>query len=267
LVKNNVHLQAPFLLCMYGMFAETFAYGTLPWIYFLVGFHSDREDHYRLEIYSLMDNVVRITGNDVSFNTCIIMSTTDKSIQNAVLGYQTKESRGEKLKAGTHEVSLTDWQIMHSRIKWDGSEKEVLPDFSDATPQLGIMFRDAEGNVGWHRFNMLGYKRWDDLSDKQQESGKFERVTFGEQVYACKQQANGLVRIKDEKRTAGAHSFVDQFVAAVGRTGQTVGEALPAMLESGEKFAVTLVDDDYGDDTNVKVKSFASVEAMVDDFG
>ncbi|RLI35296.1 hypothetical protein DRO66_07500 [Candidatus Bathyarchaeota archaeon] len=192
-----------------------------------------------------------------------------KSIQEQVMAYESKESQqGEKLQAGVHEVHLSAWKVTHSRVKWDGDEKPNLPEFDDPTPQLGIEFRNADGDVGWHRFNMTGFARWEDLTDKQQADDKHVKVIFGEQVYACKQTANGLVRIQDVKRTNAAHSFVDQFFAAMNQTGQTIGVGMARMLDSKEKFSVTLKNDPYGDnDHNVKVKSFNRQKVAIDDFG
>jgi len=187
-----------------------------------------------------------------------------ESIQDAVLGYTSKESRGDKLEAGHHEVSITEWKITNSRIQWDGNEKTHLPLFQDPTPQLGIMFRNAEGDVGWHRFNVYGYKRWDDLSDAQQKSGDYEKQKFGQQVYACKQTKAGLVRQKDSKRTAGAQSFIDQFMASVGRTGETVGAAMPSVKDNKETFMVTLEDEEYDGDSSVRVAGFNKEKALVE---
>ena len=105
-----------------------------------------------------------------------------KSIQNAVLGYVAKESRGARLTVGKHIVKLVEWLVLHSRVQWDGQEKTSLPEFVDPTPQLGIMFRDENGNVGWHRFNVYGYRRWDDLTDEQQSSDQYEKVVFGSPI-------------------------------------------------------------------------------------
>lgn len=195
------------------------------------------------------------------------MSNVSKSIQDAVLGYVAKESEnGPRLEAGDHEVRIVEWKITNSRIKWSGETKENLPEFTDPTPQLGIMFRNDAGEVGWHRFNVFGYKRWDDLSDKQQASGDYEKVTFGSSVYACKQSKSGLVRQKDNKRTEGAQSFLDQFMAACGHTGDTVGDAMPGIEENKETFIVTLEDDEYDGETSVRVAGFSKVKELVGDF-
>lgn len=190
-----------------------------------------------------------------------------QSIQNAVLGYVAKESRGAQLKAGIFIVKIVDWLILHSRIKWDGDLKDNLPDFIDPTPQLGIMFRSENGDVGWHRFNAYGYKRWDDLTDVQQKSDKYEAVTFGQQVYACKQTKDGLVRIKDTKRTSGAESFIDQFMACIGHTGSTVEVGLKDAMANGLEFEVELEYEDYEGEDSLKVKSFNSLSDTSSDFG
>lgn len=190
-----------------------------------------------------------------------------KSIQSAVLGYVAKESRGARLTVGKHIVKLVEWLVLHSRIQWDGDEKSHLPEFVDPTPQLGIMFRDENGDVGWHRFNVFGYKRWDDLTDEQQSSDQYEKVVFGQQVYACKQTKDGLVRIKDNKKTEGAQSFIDQFMATVGHTGSSVNDAMEDLMATGIEFQVELVNEDYEGEDTLKVKGFSKVTELASDFG
>ena len=192
----------------------------------------------------------------------------NKNVQSAVLGYVAQESdQQELLGEGTHIVSIAEWKVLHSRIKWNGEEKAKLPDFSDPTAQLGLMFKNDDGNLAFYRANMMGYRRWEDLTEAEQTSDKYERVTFGDQVYACKLIKGKLVRVTDKKRTAGAHSIVDQIMASVGMTGQSIGDAMDTVVGNATKLSITIVEEEYDGKTQYKVKSFSKVKEAVSDFG
>lgn len=186
-----------------------------------------------------------------------------KSIQNAVLGYTPKENSSERLAAGTHKVMLTAYVVLTSRLNWDLTPKAELPEFSDPTPELGIEFKDEAGAVQWHRFNMWGYKRWDELSDTDQADDSYCKVLFHGVPYACKVNGNKKIRIKDSKRTADAQSFVDQFFTSLGMIGVPVQEALDSALEKKIPFTVKLVDDEYNGKAQVKVKGFNKDSGVV----
>ncbi len=188
----------------------------------------------------------------------------NKSIQNAVLGYTAKESSQDRLPAGNHVVSIVDWRVLHSRIEWNGDPKAKLPEFSDSTPQLGVMFRGKEG-IAFHRFNIWGFARFDELTDEQQGSDKFAKVVFGETVYACKVQGDGqLVRIRDKKRCADAESIIDQFMASVGKTGVSIGDAMADLVASEHELTITVEDDEYNGKDQLKVTRFNKAVATVE---
>lgn len=189
----------------------------------------------------------------------------NKKILNAVLGYETKESSSDRLGAGHHLVSITDVKPMDSRHKWNGDEKDELPDFSDPTPQLGVEFKNDEGAVAWHRFNFWGYQRWNELPEADQVSDKYEQVVFGETVYACEVKGDDLVRILDTKRTADAQSIVDQFIAAVGMTGEKIGEVLDTLV--GQNLVIKIEDDEYLGIAQVRITNFEKERELLDEFG
>ena len=191
----------------------------------------------------------------------------NKSIQNAVLGYLTKESTGDKLPAGHHSVTVSDCRVLHSRVKWDGDPKTDLPQFSDATPQLGVEFRDESGAVAWHRFNMWGYKRWEELPVSDQASDKYEKVIFGSTVYACEVQGDKLFRVRDAKRTADAQSIVDQFIASVDMTGNKLGDVLDTLVSEEIKLVIKIEDDEYLGKAQLRVTSFEKQRELIDEFG
>ena len=189
----------------------------------------------------------------------------NKKVLNAVLGYESKEASKDRLEAGLHAVEITDCKPMDSRTKWNGDEKDTLPDFADPTPQLGVEFRDESGAVAWHRFNFWGYQRWDELPEADQASDKYEQVVFGETVYACEVQGDDLVRILDPKRTADAQSIVDQFIAAVGMTGEKIGEIIDTLV--GQKLIIKVEDDEFLGVAQTRVTNFELERELLDEFG
>lgn len=192
------------------------------------------------------------------------MSNKNNSIENAVLGFVPQENLQDQLGVGTHTVTVVEYRVTHSREQWDGSPKENLPEFEDATPQLGVMFRNDKG-IAFHRFNMYGYARWEDLSDKQQASGKYHKVQFGNRLYACEEKNGSLIRVRDPKRCRDAESFVNQFVSAVGMTGKPLGESLPLMVSDKVELNIVVENDPYEGSDYAAVKSFRKAAELVND--
>ena len=136
------------------------------------------------------------------------------------------------------------------------------------------MFRNKEG-VAWSRINMFGYKRWDQLTKAEQESGNYERLEHHGQVYACKQNKKGqYVRIKDAEKTAGAQSIIDQFIASVGMTGEgSLGDMLDTIAAEKMPLTISVESQGYGDDVYNNVvgyypaKDGVPVDAEEEPFG
>lgn len=180
----------------------------------------------------------------------------NKSIQNAVLGYVSKESRQDLLGTGKHTVSIIDWKVLHSRIKWNGEEKETLPDFVDPGPQLGLMLGNDNGVV-FYRGNLFGYDQWDDLTEEQKASGKFEKVPFGDRVYACTTNTQGnMIRRKNKKRTADAESYIDQLMSSINCTGKDVAGSLDGAVENKAELVIEVKVEEYNGKPQHKVLNF-----------
>ena len=197
----------------------------------------------------------------------------DKNILKAVLGFVATDDLGrqDKLPTGRHLVSILEWKVLHSRVKWNGEAKDNLPEYQDPTPQLGIML-GCEAGVTWHRFNLAGFTRWAELTEKQQADDKYEKVIAGERVYACQRDAKTgvLVRVANERRTHDAHTFINRFMSVMEMTGVSIGEALPTLVESKAKLVIEVEADEYDGRDQTKVTSFESENALVatsDEFG
>ena len=82
---------------------------------------------------------------------------------------------------------------------------EPSEDYKDRTPQLEVEFRKGDKSLkAW--LNLKGFKRYDDLSDADKKSGKFEaRGPFGYAVDIAKDS-----RIEDPDKTASAESIIQK---------------------------------------------------------
>lgn len=195
------------------------------------------------------------------------MSNTSKYVTDAVLGYVSKETdRQDLLPAGKHVVTIQSWHVTHSRETWKCEVKPTLPKFVDPTPQIGIAFSNEDG-LAFYRANMLGFRRFEELTEAELASDKFERVAFGRTQYACKLVKGKLVRVKDKKRTDGAHSIVDQIMAAIGMTGEPIQAALDTAVAEGMKLTITCEDDEFDGKAQVNIVSFNQVKEVVSEFG
>ena len=145
----------------------------------------------------------------------------------------------------------------------------MLP--QDPTPQLGIML-GCEAGVTWHRFNLVGFTRWAELTDKQQADDSYEKVIAGDRVYACKRdkKTGVLVRVSSEKRTSDAHTFINRFMSVMDMTGVSIGEALPTLVSTKAKLVIEVESDEHQGKDQLKVTSFEKETALLagdDDFG
>jgi len=117
---------------------------------------------------------------------------------------------GNLLGAGQHLVTIESVQNV------EAAANEL---FNDRTPQLAVKFKNDSGTfTNW--YNLVGYKKFDELSPKDQASGAYE--PRGENSYATNVKTG--TRVHSAERTA----------AALSRVGQLGTDALN--LAEGEDF-------------------------------
>ena len=168
--------------------------------------------------------------------------------------YQSKAPEFQKLGEGTHTVRLVSVKETDSAHNYDGTLKENLPEYTDATEQLAITVVSTEGKGGMtHRLNAEGFLRFADLTDEEIKSKKFTNVN----EYACaRNKANKLVRIPSEKKTAQCDNIMDQFMASTGLPeGSTIAD-LDDVIQSRAEFQVVVVNDEYDGKDQYRIKSF-----------
>lgn len=111
------------------------------------------------------------------------------------------------LGAGEHNVNVASAVLTNPMQRKGRKEEYLFP--ADPTPQLEVVFRNSEGQfTEW--FNLLGYRRYADLTDAEKKSGKY--ISKGDFAVV---KATGK-RVVDPDKTATARSIVAKLGGACG---------------------------------------------------
>ena len=173
------------------------------------------------------------------------------------------------LPVGEQIVRLLRTEEMNSFQQYNGTPKDELPEWQNATPQLAVTVVAAEeGKNGGltHRFNGCGYVKHDELSDKEIKSGNYVNVDG----YACyKDDDKDLVRKESDERTQACANIMNQFAAALQVEEETdLLEGLNQAITEQTPFRVTVTNDPYDGKDQLRLSRFRSIAkvAVGDDF-
>jgi len=123
--------------------------------------------------------------------------------------------KSQGLDVGTENVRVAKMSLTDSFSNFDGTPRPAsqLPEWTDPTIQLAVTFASLEGHgVHTHRFNLQGFRRWDELTEEAQKDDAY--VQLGD--YACTiEDDDQIVRELDETRSATAIGMLDQLFAAL----------------------------------------------------
>jgi hypothetical protein len=169
------------------------------------------------------------------------------------------------LAAGQHLVRIARYAIVDSLTNYDGSEKENDKPWDVPTPQLAVTIVAAEeGKSGaiTHRLNGLGFKRFDELTEKEQKSGKFQDL----EGYACIENEDGLIeRVEDPVRTEACDNILMQFMASINaKQDAEVLEELDRAIIEQTAFQVTVTVEDFDGKSQSRAGSFKKAAVAVD---
>ena len=162
----------------------------------------------------------------------------------------------KKLDIGAAIVRLLNAEETNSFQQYNGTPKEADKPWRDATPQVAITIVSAEpGKTGGmtHRFNLLGYIRYDELSDEQKlEKNKAKELVYENlDGYACTVSEDGeMVRIVDDAKSAICDNILNQFAHAIGMSKDEEfidedGKLFANAIAEQTKFIVTVVNKPY----------------------
>jgi hypothetical protein len=173
------------------------------------------------------------------------------------------------LPEGDNVVRLIRFEEVDSFTNYDGTEKTNEKGWDDATPQLAITVVAAEdGKSGGlsHRFNGMGFVKYDELTDKQKQSDKYMNVDG----YACEKKGDQVVRILDPERTKSCKNILMQFANAAGcEPGVSLADGLNKAIADGHTFTTTVTVEEYDGKDQHRLTSFKKAVAAVeaDGFG
>lgn len=123
--------------------------------------------------------------------------------------------KSQGLKVGTENVRAAKMSLTDSFSNFDGTPRPAsqLPEWTDPTIQLAVTFASLEGHgVHTHRFNLQGFRRWNELTEEAQKDDAYVQV--GD--YACTVEDNDeIARELDETRSATAIGMLDQLFSAL----------------------------------------------------
>jgi len=172
------------------------------------------------------------------------------------------------LPEGDSRVRVIRAEILNSFQKFNGSPKDELPQWKNATPQLAITVVASEkGKNGGltHRFNGCGYEKYDELSQKQMESGDFENIDG----YACKKDKDGdIVRIVSKERTESCNNIINQFAAAMQLpVDSNLMDGVNRAIAEKTEVNVTVVNKPFDGRDQLRLEKFRAAAAVTVDDG
>ena len=163
--------------------------------------------------------------------------------------YQSQAPEYQKLPKGDNRVRLVSYKATDSFHNYDGTLKDVLPKFVNATEQLIITVVAIIAGLGGltHRLNLDAYLRWKDLSQAEVDSGKFVEIPEGDEIYAgaIDPKTKKLVRLTDEGRTKTCIGILDQMMAAMQVPIGSGIEVLDDVIAEKREFIVNVAVTEY----------------------
>lgn len=182
--------------------------------------------------------------------------------------FKVEKPEFQLLPEGEQLVRVIRRTVLNSFQQYSGQPKEDLPEWQNATPQLAITVVAAEeGKNGGltHRFNGCGYRKYDELSEKEMKSDKYENV----EGYACyKDKDSDLVRETDKDRTKSCSNILNQFAASLRiKEGDSLMEGIDNAILNKTPFRVTVTNELYNGKDQFRLNRYRAAAAVAVDDG
>jgi len=177
--------------------------------------------------------------------------------------FKTSKPEFNLLSEGEHNLRVIRYENVNSFLQYNGNPKDELPAYRNPCPQLAITVVAAdEGKSGGltFRMNRIGFVKYDELTEKQIKSGKYENVAG----WAClKDSDDDLVREEDADKTKACENIINQFAAALAiPEGSNLLEAMDASIESKAVFRGTVTNEPYEGRDQLRLGRFRSAVAV-----
>jgi len=184
-------------------------------------------------------------------------SKVNAMLQAVVASFVSTEVTSAILQAGTHIAQAVKVRISHSFAKADGSPKDGPFEWKTPTPLIAITFADATGAVIMERYHLQGYVRYEDLTPKQKESGKY--TASEKEGYALKDGD----RIVCEKKTADCINILSGVFSALGLAPGSTLDDLQAVVDARDA-EVEIVVQKCNDGKSLEVAKVRPIRESVD---
>ena len=177
--------------------------------------------------------------------------------------FKVEKPEFQLLAEGEQLVRVIRRAVLNSFQQYSGQPKDELPEWQNATPQLVITVVAAEeGKNGGltHRFNGCGYRKYDELSEKEMKSDKYENV----EGYACYKDKDGdLVRETDKDRTKACSNILNQFAASLQiKEGEELMTGVDQAILDKTLFRVTVTNEVYDNKDQFRLSRFRAMAAV-----
>lgn len=148
--------------------------------------------------------------------------------------------------AGEYIFEVLKAQSIDSRHMPSGEEKESLPEYSDATPEIYIVMKDVESGKGHiHRLALAAFLKFSDLSKEDIKQNGVVKSEMDD--YALLKRKDGsltrIPAIEGDKEFEGVINIFSRFVSAIGMEEGTTPEDCAKFI--GKNFKGTLVMNDF----------------------
>ena len=176
-------------------------------------------------------------------------------------GFQVSKPEVNVLSAGVHVVHISKFLLTDASRTYSGELKTDLKPWVDVHPQLAVTYAAVDGRgVITDRFNTKGNLRYDELTEAQRKSGRFENV----EGYACiTNNAGELERVESPERTTQCHNILNKFAQAAGlKEGENLIEGLNAAIAEKRQLTITVSSDTYEGKDQLRVTRFTAAKAV-----
>lgn len=160
-------------------------------------------------------------------------------VKKAATGFVSSETGSEVLKPGEHITTIVKMRVLDSFQALDGSAKNKEFEWKTPTPLVAITFA-ADNRAIVDRFHLLGYKKYDDLTPEEKESGGYTVSEEGN--YAIKDGD----RIVDDENTKAAHNKLSRLFNVIGLPVGSTLEDLKEMIRERSAEAWIKVEERQG---------------------
>ena len=177
--------------------------------------------------------------------------------------YESAEPEFQQLGACVdHPVRVARWGRIDSFTQIDGSTKENLPAWEDATPQLFVILVSMLGKGSIVvRLNGCGYAKYESLTKEQIESGKFEKA--GD--YAITTINGHKVRLEDPGNTESCRNILNQFFSALNLPTKSKIDDLDMAVEEQSTMLCTVTKGEYEGKDQYRATRYKKASAVMAD--